>query len=263
VSHTIITGGAAGIGAAIAERLLARGERVSIVDRSAPDNADWWDPDAGPGGHRWVVADAGEPSEYEAAVASVVDDDVTGLVSCAGVSIKEDFLESTPEAWMQTLNVNVYGTAIACRSAARAMREAGGGSIVTVSSTAAFGYVNGLGAHYHASKGAIVGLTRALASELAPFGIRVNAVVPGLVRTPMTEMMRARHGEERLSRSIPLRHVAHAEELADAIDFFLSPSSAMITGHCLPVDGGQLAVSGHPELSFPALVTPRESTFEG
>jgi len=257
VSHIIVTGGASGIGAATVRRLATAGIRVSVLDRSAADTAPWWAelPDALRG--EWETADASDSAAFGAALERLAGSGVTGLVSCAGVSIKETFLESTTEAWEQTVAINILAAAQACRIAARAMVAGGdGGSIVLVSSTAAFGYVNGLGAHYHASKGAIAALTRCLASELGEHGIRVNSVVPGLVRTPLTEMMRAKHGEDVLSAPVPLRHIAEPEEVAQAIAFLLSPDASMVTGHNLPADGGQLSVVGQPLGGFPVILTP-------
>lgn len=257
MNHIVITGGAAGIGAAVAQHLIARGDRVSVVDRVDSAQCAWWADAPASGRGTWAQADAMDLGAYATAVEYVAAQGLTGLVTCAGISLKEEFLDSTPDAWTRTLQVNLGGTATAAQVAGRVMRDAGaGGSIVTIASTVAFGYVNGLGAHYHASKGAIVALTRALASELAPFGVRVNCVIPGVVRTPMTEMMIGRHGETALTKSVPLRRIAQPDEIANAVGFLLSSKSAMVTGHSLHADAGQLAVAGHPPEGFPDLSAP-------
>lgn len=260
MSHVLITGGASGIGAATVQRLAARGTRVSVLDRSPADAdaAAWWHAlDPSVRGH-WAVCDAADASALEAAVDGIAADDITGLVACAGVSIKEPFVDSTDQAWHQTLDVNVHGTVIAIRSVSRALITADrGGAIVTVASTAGYGYVNGLGAHYHASKGAILALTSALATELAPHGIRINAVAPGLIATPITEFLRAKHGEAALTAPVPQRALGDPLEVARAIEYLLSADASMITGHSLPVDGGQLTVVGQPLGGFDDIVTER------
>jgi NAD(P)-dependent dehydrogenase (short-subunit alcohol dehydrogenase family) len=258
VNHVLITGGASGIGAGTAQLLAATGSRISILDRTAADGIDWWHelPDDLRG--HWVTVDAADTVALVAAVEGIAADGLTGLVACAGVSVKEPFVESTIEAWTSTLMINVLGTAMACKAAARAMIAGGrGGAIVTVASTVAFGHVAGLGAHYHASKGAIVALTRDMAGELGQHGIRVNAVAPGLVRTPLTEFMRRTQGEEGLTLRVPLREMADPSDIADAIAFLLSADASMITGHILPVDAGQLSVAGMPLDGFPDIVVHR------
>ncbi|KQP57163.1 SDR family NAD(P)-dependent oxidoreductase [Agreia sp. Leaf283] len=258
MNHVLITGGASGIGAGTAQLLASTGSRVSVLDRTSPEGIDWWNELAPESRGHWATVDASDTTALVAAVAEIAADELTGLVACAGVSVKESFMDSGVDTWSTTLAVNVLATALTCQTAARAMIDGGrGGAIVTVASTVAFGHVAGLGAHYHASKGAIVAMTRALAGELGMHGIRVNAVAPGLVRTPMTEFMRQTQGEEGLTLRVPLRTMADPSDIADAIAFLLSADASMITGHILPVDAGQLSVAGMPLDGFPDLLVER------
>lgn len=252
MNHVLITGGASGIGAGVARYLAESGVRVSILDRTGPNTMPWWSELPGSVQGRWLVADAKNRAEYLSALASLAPDNLTGLVTAAGISLKESFLYTSDESWDDSLTVNVMGTVLAIKEFARQVIDRGAtGSAVTVASTVAYGAVAGLGAHYHASKGAIVALTRALASELGPQGIRVNSVAPGLVKTPLTQFMRDTVGEATLTSRVPLREMADPEDVARAISFLLSRDSAMVTGQVVPVDGGQIMVSGQPPRGFP------------
>ena len=160
----------------------------------------------------------------------------------AGIAVLQPFLDTTPEAFDATMAVNVRGALIVSQVVARGMTErGGGGAIVNVSSQAS---MVGLPDHaaYCASKGALDQLTRVMAVELGAHGIRVNAVNPTVTLTPMGEMAwsdPARSGPM-LSR-IPLRRFATPLEVASAVAYLLGEGAAMVTGVCLPVDGGFLA----------------------
>ena len=249
--HVLVTGGGSGIGAAVVRSCVASGARVSVFDREGADGDGSWAAVPAAQRGRWLSGDVREAVVLDR-VAAELADDLDALVTCAGVSIKSPFLEATEQDWRTTLDVNVLGTAQAVRAVARMLvQQDRPGAVVTVSSTAGFGHVAGLGVHYHASKGAIVAMTRALAGELAVHRIRVNAVAPGLVRTPMTVAERERLGERALAARTPQARVLEPEHVASAVAFLLSPAAAAITGHVLPVDAGQLAVAGAPVDGYP------------
>lgn len=252
MSHVLVTGGASGIGAGVAQHLAAHGTRVSVLDRTGPEHCEWWAKLPEAGRARWATADVADTDALDAALSDLVTGGISGLVAYAGISVKESLLDSGRESWTDTIWVNVLGTAFTCHRVAHALVEAGRGrAIVLVASTVSNGYVAVLGADCHALKGAIAALTRALAGELGCFDIRVNAVAPGLVRTPLTEYMRRTQGEEVLTSRVPLRTKSDPADVAEAVMFLLSPDASMITGQLLPVDAGQLTVAGQPLGGFP------------
>ena len=184
-----------------------------------------------------------DPAAVERAVQSVVD--ATGridvLVNCAGVREIGDVYTMPAEEWENVIAINLSGTFYCCQSAARQMRETGGGSIVNLSSV---GGLIGLSHRpaYTASKHAIVGLTKSLARDLGPAGIRVNALCPGVIRTPMTEQYFSDDSfEQELAVSVPLARYGAAADVAKAALFLASDQSGYLTGVALPVDGGFLA----------------------
>ena len=165
------------------------------------------------------------------------------LVNCAGTAQRTATLDTPLEVWNRVLKVNLTGTFLCCREAARIMQHKGGGSIINLSSI--MGHSGGglyPNPSYHASKGAIVNLTRALAAEWGSLNIRVNDIAPTFVNTRFA----ARVIEDPVLRPAieqltPLGCIAEVEDLAGAILYLASPASSMVTGHSLAVDGGFLA----------------------
>ena len=245
-----LTGAGSGIGAATARELTRHGARVAVTDL---------DIDAARAVAKEITATGGRAEPYEcdvtdpgavqAAADGAVSDlgPITSWISNAGISTMYRFEDLPLAEWEETLRVNATGVFI-CGQVASRMIARPGGSIVNVASMAAKqGGVPFL-AHYVASKFAVVGLTQAMAVELGPAGIRVNAVCPGFVATPMQD--RELEWEARL-RGVPIEDVRNAmiastplgriEEPADvaaAILFLVSPASGFITGEALAVNGG-------------------------
>jgi NAD(P)-dependent dehydrogenase (short-subunit alcohol dehydrogenase family) len=230
---TFVTGAAGGIGQAICAALARAGFTVYGGDLSvAAEQAD--------GAVTLGPLDIRSSDSVEAAVAGAAKlGSITGVVNCAGI-VRHTPLDDLSEADVSAVwDVNVAGTARVCRAAVPHMPD--GSAIVNIGSvTARSGRLHGASA-YGASKAGVEALTRYLALELAP-RIRVNAVVPGYINVPMSPSMRAvSGGEERLTEMIPLRRLGETSEVADVVEYLLSPRSSYVTGSSLLVDGGLLA----------------------
>ena len=235
----VVTGAARGIGRAIAEALAGAGAKVLLVDRDEEVELAAREIQAEP-----HVADLAEADTPEAAVerASDLSGRLDFLVNAAGVQARGPTVELDDDRWELLYAVNLRAVFRMCRAAARRMIEQGdGGSILNISSLSGTVGVPGI-VPYGATKGGVVQLTKGLAVELAPHGIRVNAIAPGYVETAMTTELHqdeARRAEA-ISR-IPLGRFAKPEEMAPAAVFLLSPVAGYITGEILHVDGGYVA----------------------
>jgi len=233
----LVTGGASGIGQATAARFLEEGASVCVVDRSADARARVVD--ELPGLAAAIEADVAVLDEVQAAFAEAIDHmgSVDVLINNAGISIRHDFLDITPEEWDSVLDVNLKGVFYMAQTAARHMVDKGSGVIINTASTAGnIGYPHY--ADYSASKGGVIGLTLAMALELAP-KVRVNAVSPGYVLTPM---QRAEYTDEMLAavnRKIPMGRHAKPEELGALYAFLASEDAAFATGQVYVMDGAE------------------------
>jgi meso-butanediol dehydrogenase/(S,S)-butanediol dehydrogenase/diacetyl reductase len=235
-------GSPAGIGAATARRFAEQGAAVALADRDL--DAAQGSAEAIGGLARAYALDVTDPGQVEAVVAAVEADlgPVDVLVNNAGIGERTGFLDLSLEAWRQVMDVNLTGVFLCSQAVARRM-VAGqrGGAIVSVASVAGMTAVPGRAA-YIASKHGVVGLTRALAFDLGAHGIRVNAVAPGSVETPLTAGLLAKPGaREATARRHPIGRHGQPDEIARAIVFLASDEASFITGACLPVDGGFLS----------------------
>lgn len=239
-----VTGASSGIGEATARLLASGGARVALVARRR-DLLSRIAADL-PGS----VALAADVSDDEAVVEAIEKAEaaigpIDLLVNSAGVAVPTQLDELTPEVWRRTLAVNLSGTYYSSRELGLRMRARDGGDIVNVASDLAFTGASGY-ADYCASKAGIVGLTKALAAELAPT-VRVNAVAPGPVDTPMMDQELESSGDAKAARAqliarVPLHRIAGAEEVAAAIAF-LASAATYTTGSVFGIDGGVTAVS--------------------
>lgn len=239
----LVTGGASGMGAACAAVLRRCGARVVAVDLDGARGA----PAAAGIGASFVQGDVSDPGFCTRAVATAVEEHgrLDILVNAAGIMVRKRAIDTTDDVYQRVLRVNLDGTFYLCRAAIPHMVAGGGGAIVNFSSIWGL-WAGANAAAYSAAKGGITVLTRALALEHGRDGVRVNAVLPGDVDTPLLRAggrERPLTDEEvaRMGESIPLGRVAQPVEIANVVAFLASDEASYLTGVLLPVDGGSTA----------------------
>jgi 2-hydroxycyclohexanecarboxyl-CoA dehydrogenase len=228
----LVTGGASGIGRAIARRLRSDGHQVAVIDLSPTDDA------------HGFVADVTDREQVEAAVAAVHEalGPITVLVNAAGLDGFKRFTNLSFDVWSRVIDVNLNGVFHTIQAVLPDMIDAGWGRIVNISSSSTHSGQPFMG-HYVAAKSAVNGLTKSLSLEYGPSGITVNGVAPGFVDTPM---LRSAEERQRLGGTIadhiertPVRRVGKPEDIAAACSFLISDDAGYITGQILGVNGGR------------------------
>ena len=235
----VITGGAQGLGFAIAEQFIAEGARVLLGDLNIVDTRAAAQALGGSDVARAVACDVTSASEVDRLIAAAVEEfgSVDVMVNNAGITRDATLRKMTEQQFDDVISVHLKGTWNGTRSAAAIMREQGSGAIINMSSIS--GKVGFVGqTNYSAAKAGIIGLTKAAAKELAHLGVRVNAIAPGLIRSAMTEAMPQRIWDAKLAE-VPMGRAGEPSEVAAVALFLASDLSSYMTGTVLEVTGGR------------------------
>ncbi len=237
----IVTGGGSGIGRATVEALVGHGWRVVAADLRQHGSL--------PDGAQFIRCDVTSAASVDAMVQETVRHfgRLDGLHANAGTILYKPFLELDDDTWRKTLAVNLDGVFFACRAAAREMAKGDGGAIVVTSSVRAEA-TTPQHAAYTASKGGVSALVTALATELGAHKIRVNAVLPGAIHTPMLEDAARRFTGNDMARleayflnMVPLKRTGTPSDIGEVVAFLLSDAASYVNGAHIPVDGGMLS----------------------
>jgi NAD(P)-dependent dehydrogenase (short-subunit alcohol dehydrogenase family) len=246
--RVIVSGAGSGIGRETARACAREGASVGVLDIDAAAARETVDAVTAAGGHALALeADVRDEGQVEAAVAGAVQEwgGLDVVLGCAGVQLagRDDRADRLSlEAWQQTIDINLTGMFLLCKHGLRAVLDGGaGGAVVLVCSpTGLFGCAPGYDA-YSASKAGVYGLVRVLAADYAQEGIRVNGIIPGYTRSPMTAWVTpSEHAQ--LLETIPLRRAGEPDEVADVIAFLASDRTPYTTGAVWAADGGMTAI---------------------
>ena len=242
----VVTGAASGMGLAIARQLAARGDRVALLDLQLDAARKASDELCASGASAIALeADVSDRRAVDAALAEVRAKlgPIAILVTSAGLDAFEAFSEITPASWERVLAVNLTGTFHCVQAAVPDMLAARWGRIVTIASSSAQSGAARM-AHYVASKAGVIGLTKALALELAPHGITINCIPPGMIDTPMMRRAEAAGNvaklEKMAARLIPVGRAGTPEDIAATCAFLCSDAAGFITGQVVGVNGGMV-----------------------
>lgn len=227
----VVTGGASGIGLGVAERFVKAGHRVAVLDVQPLEGLDAFS----------QVTDVGDRASVDAGMNAVRSElgPIEVLVTSAGVNAEAEFTEISLEAWERAIRINLTGTFHCAQSAVPDMIAAHWGRIVTISSSSAQQGAPGR-AHYVASKGGVIGLTKAMAVDLAKHGITVNTIPPSIIDTPMVQAAE-QAGTMNLAMVAQMTPVGRAgtpDDVAAACEFLCSDDAGFITGQQIGVNGG-------------------------
>ncbi len=238
----VVTGGASGIGLGVARRFVADGHRVALLDRNGPAAEAAAAELASGGPALGLEVDVADRASVDAGFARVRDElgPVEILVTSAGIESFTPVADITAEGWDRIIAVNLTGTFTCVQAGLVDMVAAGWGRIVTISSSSAQSGAPNM-AHYAASKGGVIGLTKALAVELARKGITVNTIPPSLVDTPMSRQAEAAGdfpGVDLVGPMVPLGRAGTPDDIAGACSFLCSDDGSYITGQIIGVNGG-------------------------